>query len=259
MTLPWIIWTMPRTGGTTLSAALRLATPDHPEVEDEPFQYGDVPNRWAPVYAGWREGDRAPVKVRLHEMCRAGYCFKHIPEAFDDGFNESLARVSADLGYAHIVLDRRDVLSALVSRGVAEQLGAWQPRDSLNAIDRLLSSGRDLRPLDAPHLLSCLATWRRQRALVIEVLLRDRLSRGWKDKGYLDVASEDVYDRVSRHATAMGILKHVGAGDVNVHAMCDRLSHGWQDTRRVWHLVPNIGDVIEVLTAHVLQLREAAP
>src|SRR5271157_1340217 len=207
MTVPWIIWTAARTGGTTLYEALWQASSDLDYIEDEPFAINTE---------GWRE---------LLEHSPRRYVIKHLLDPHEDEFNIDLAKAAVEAGYAAIHLVRVNEFARLVSRGIAMQLRAWHPTHSLPLIDEVLSGKRTLEPLDVYGLIAYSRQCRRQWEAV-EPYLRDKL---------ITVRYEDLYSD-NRHFVEAQLWPFLDI-DLNIS---DRLVTGGQDSRRIWHLIPNL-------------------
>lgn len=221
MTIPFIIWTTPRTGGTTLYEALWRGSLDLLYVDDEPFS-----SVWHPVFDGWR---RMGVTSELRFLFQSvpHYAVKHILDPWPDSFNALLADESSEAGYAHVHLTRRDEFAWLASRGVALQLDAWNPVHSRPLIDDVLAGRRVLEPLDVPALVAYSREVRRQWEAVVPHL-----------GPTIEVAYEDLYGSsgpIARDALSAFLSVR---GDLS-----GRLAIGSQDTSRVWHLIPNIDEL----------------
>jgi len=90
---PFIIWTLRRTGGTTLQAILE----EHsglPTIEHEPFLPGRVLSGVAEAH---RAGDRTGFDEGVREILRAGYPIKHCFEVHPKRFSIDLADRLEDL------------------------------------------------------------------------------------------------------------------------------------------------------------------
>ncbi len=224
---PYIIWAETRTASAALAAALR-AVSDFPSLEDEPFLY-NTPREHTGVYQHWcRTGDPGPL-YRLLEP-RPG--IKHIAEHFDDNFNAHIAQACNHYGYRHIRLDRRNLFAQLASRGIAEQLDAWEAETAR----RKFSKVRQLQPFDIPDLLGkralAQARWEAVRRHIPKLL---------------DIRTEDLTSpsRRLRRAVLKGILHYlqIPLGE-RAELMDDILFRGAQGTETVLARVPNIGELL---------------
>jgi hypothetical protein len=231
MSNPWIIWTVPRTGGTTLSRALK-AVSEHKKIEDEPFQYGDHPKELAHIYEHWRKTKEiSELTIRLIDRC----LIKHIPEAFDDEFNIKLAQISSDLNYKHINLKRQDELARLISRDIAQQLDVWQPPKSTEVINDIISGKRQLKPLDVPHLIDNYRLGQHRWHKI-----KPHLGK------ILDITMEDLLYR-DRQATITRLIRYLNlpeSAHVRINTLLD---DGGQDSGKIWRFLPNIDELKQAL------------
>lgn len=122
MSDPYVIWTMRRTGGTTLATLLNILS-EHPGIQHEPFN-GE--RKLGHVYQAFSEnGDVKQLRAALHEGLAHRPVIKHCYELMSHGFNKALMQVTTELGYRHIVLDRRNEADRLISLELAQLTGAW--------------------------------------------------------------------------------------------------------------------------------------
>jgi len=122
LSYPYVIWTMRRTGGTTLASLLSTLS-EHIGVQHEPFNsermFGHVSGAFA------ESGDAAQLRLDLRECLAKTPVIKHCYELMSQSFNEVLLVVTTELGYRHIILDRRNETDRIVSLELAYLTGAW--------------------------------------------------------------------------------------------------------------------------------------
>ncbi len=223
MSHPFIIWTEPRTAGTTLSAALKSVS-EHPSVQDEPFE---KMCELAHVYERWLN-DRDPAPV--DRVFGRHVVMKHISEHFDEGFEITLARAAERHGYRHIRLVRANRFAQLVSLGVAAQTREW----------RRLASVDHAEPINVPAVIgdakACSARWRAVSQHISACLL---------------VRTEDVTsrDRERRHGCLRQLLRFLELPPERLGALDHILGQGGQGTERVWPLIPNLGALRAAIAA----------
>src|SRR5579863_9787871 len=104
MSHPFIIWTMQRTGGTSLTDLL-LEMSEHKAAEHEPFnrdrQFGAVTIAWA------QTKDEEALRRALADLLAQRHLIKHTYELRDMQLNLALMEAAAR-DYRHIFLFRRD-------------------------------------------------------------------------------------------------------------------------------------------------------
>lgn len=122
MSDPYIIWTMRRTGGTTLATLLSLLS-EYPRIQHEPFN-GE--RKLGHVYKAFVEtGDVKQLRAALRESLVDRPVIKHCYELMDHAFNKALMQITTELEYRHIVLDRRNETDRIISLELARLTGAW--------------------------------------------------------------------------------------------------------------------------------------
>lgn len=156
MTFPHVIWTLRRTGGTTL-ATLLADLSDHPGVQHEPFNtdriFGEVTRHWAATR------DAGRLRDDMHRVLARRPVIKHCVELVPEPVNDALLRVSAALGYVQIVLDRRADVDRILSLELARHTGAWGKAEARRVHDAVQAGERTLPPIDiaaaVTHLRDC--------------------------------------------------------------------------------------------------------
>lgn len=122
MSDPYVIWTMRRTGGTTLATLLNLLS-EHPGIQHEPF---NAERKLGHIYQSFEKtGDVAQLRAALNEGLAHRPVIKHCYELMNNAFNKVLMQVTTALGYRHIVLDRRSETDRVISLALAQLTGAW--------------------------------------------------------------------------------------------------------------------------------------
>lgn len=145
MERPFIIYTLRRTGGTSLTAFMSRVS-SFPTVEHEPF---NKERRWAAVTAEV-EGGMAPVALRsrLKDMLADRPNIKHAVEVVPMAIARALIEVCQELGYAQFVLHRRAEKDRLMSLYMAQATGAWGPKDAAKLYPKLRSGELVPIPID---------------------------------------------------------------------------------------------------------------
>lgn len=122
MSTPFAIWTMRRTGGTTLTDLL-MKLSEYPTIAHEPFNgdriFGHVSTNW------YEHKDEAKTRAALRSMLQARPLLKHCFELHGHRFNALLLSTLQELGYRQILLTREDEVARILSLQLAEATGAW--------------------------------------------------------------------------------------------------------------------------------------
>lgn len=120
--VPFIIWTFRRTGGTNLGQALFNASP-YQQVEHEPFNYdrvfGEVTRRFKD------SGDVGQLRKDLESILEKRPLIKHCLEIIPQELNLILAELSVKFGYKSIFLYREYAKDRILSLNYAQTTGVW--------------------------------------------------------------------------------------------------------------------------------------
>ena len=140
MSSPYIIWTLRRTGGTTLAGLLAVLS-EHSGVQHEPFNPERV---FGAVTKGWFEHkDEDLLRADLKRVLA----------------KRPLLEVSTELGYVQIVLDREAEVDRILSLELARLTGAWGKQEAWKVFQDLQNGTAQAAPFDAPgavaHLKVC--------------------------------------------------------------------------------------------------------
>lgn len=160
---------MRRTGGTTLAGSLEILS-EHPKIAHEPFNpdrmFGHITNTW------FAERDDARLERDIRQALAKRPVIKHCYELRTLELNDRLMKVSTDLGYRHIILDRRAEDDRILSLELAQATDAWGGPDARAIYAEIMSGVRVPRPIDidsaVAHMEHCLD---RRRSL-LEILHR---------------------------------------------------------------------------------------
>lgn len=150
MSLPFIIWTMRRTGGTTLTDLL-MEFSDRPKLEHEPFNFN---RQLGPIAKEFRTTKDVPtLKAKLREVLAQGPSIKHCYELGSNEFNRVLMELTTELGYHHIVLTRNDEVGRLLSLELAQITGVWGKHGAQDHYRAVNEGAVQLPPLNVDELL----------------------------------------------------------------------------------------------------------
>jgi hypothetical protein len=235
---PHIIWAETRTASASLAAALRTVS-DFPSLEDEPFLY-NTPRVHAAIYQDWcTTGDPAP----LYRLLEPTPGIKHIAEPFHENFNADLARACNHHGYRHIRLDRRDTFAQLASRGIAEQLDAWEAETAKRRFEHVKNG--------TPFVDGAV---RRLGPLNVEDLLRKRargLERWEAVSGHIpelfQVWTEDIVGPTRKWPTLLRLLRYLDIPLERADEFDQVLARGAQNSEVMWQMIPNIHELREAV------------
>ncbi|MGX9355766.1 hypothetical protein ACS3SW_11605 [Roseobacteraceae bacterium S113] len=119
---PHIIWTVQRTGGTTLAGFLSELSP-FATIDHEPFNpdraFGNIVNEFR------KTRDASALEPAIKQAIDERPVLKHCHELMPEALNKALMNVTKSLGYRHFILERRDEVDRVLSRALARMTGAW--------------------------------------------------------------------------------------------------------------------------------------
>jgi hypothetical protein len=233
LSFPFVIWTLQRTGGTSLTELL-MCMSEHKATDHEPFHlsraFGRVTENWLATQ------DCAALDRAMAEIVAERYLIKHCYELLPKSLNAALARAAAGARYRQVLLLRRDELSRLVSMSIAEANGTWF-RDWARKVYADVAHGdRRFEPLPVERIVAhyrrCLASTAHTRKLLKKLriapfrLFYEDLYTGGRESriamldklfDFLDVSAktralhrQDIEDKIfaGGHETAQ-VVRHV--------------------------------------------------
>lgn len=236
--VPFIIWTLRRTGGTNLATTLFARSPC-PSVGHEPF---NLDRKFGQINADCRSGvSETEISARLDEILAGGVLMKHCVEKVPRRFNPLLASVSMARGYRHVFLYRRNPLDRLLSLHFAERSGVWGKRlASTTEIDDAIFA----EPLPVAALV-------RHETACRETLQSVYVQLRMHGVEPLLVEFEDIYgdsDKAAVRARLLTLLGGLGlaSGDGSDDAFVDDIvSGGDQGTRSQYTRFVNHAEMAE--------------
>lgn len=178
-----VIWTLARTGGTSLTAAIRELL-GRPATLHEPLNpTGD----WGATTTRTPDTGLASVTTEISRHLRARPIVKHCVEMVPFRITEGLAEACAVAGYRHIVLIRLDETARMMSWLLMAATGAATP-DELDALSRDEVETRLARLTKAHFVLAA-----RQSRTSIARLNRLKALLESSGTGHLVLAYEDIF------------------------------------------------------------------
>lgn len=248
MSYPFLIWTMRRTGGTTL-ASLVMDMSEHLATEHEPF---NVDRKFGWITRGFRQGaDREAIAAAIDEALAPGRKIKHCHEIVPVELNRVLLEAAERHGYRHVILDRRNEVDRIISLELAKITGAWGKEAADANYSRIERGDVHLDPieLEAPlrHLELC-----RDR--------RKQLARLFSTAGITPfvIHFEDVYGEFTAgKAQVEALLAHLGIDSSAFPDFAERVRDALvtrgQNTARITEFVPNMAELRARLEEAVAQ------
>ncbi len=252
---PFFIWTVQRTGGTSL-AELLMEMSEHKAAEHEPFNWRvNKPRQFAAVARNWAESkDPATLQSALTAILDERYLIKHCYELHGTPLNVKILQAAAKTDYRHILLLRRDELSRLVSKYIAEANGTWFKDYAAQVYAGIAAGKRKLQPLPVDEIVATYEHVHRTTDRIREVL-------GQLDVDRREVWYEDIYtgDRETRmqHLNALFQFLDFSPETIAAHQadIEKKIFAGGQNTGNILQFVPNL----DAVRAALAQVGYAAP
>jgi LPS sulfotransferase NodH/SAM-dependent methyltransferase len=242
MSQPFIIWTMQRTGGTSLTELL-MEMSEHKSADHEPFnrdrQFGAVTIAWS------CSKDEKALRRALADILAQRYLIKHTYELRDMALNLALMEEAAH-SYRHVFLYRRDELARLVSKFVAQATGTWFKDYASKVYDRIREGERKLKPLPVAQLVGA---YRRARAMTEAI----RAAFDDLELKTFDVAYEEIYqgEPGPRRARLAELFEFLGfsAEAIESHraSIEAKIFGEGQNTRAIAPQIPNLAQAIRAV------------
>lgn len=255
MSDPYVIWTLRRTGGTTLGTLLSRLS-EHPSTQHEPFNKDRV---FAHVSQGFAQsGDVGQLRGDLRKALAGRPVIKHCYELMSPAFDAVFLEVTTALGYRHIVLDRRRETDRIISLELAYLTGAWGS-DAARDIYPAIEAGEvTLAAMDAQRATSQMRMCHNRRS----VLAQQMTAMGQRP---FVVYFEDVYADPQAGAALIGrLLAYLGIRpeehpDYEAQ-LSTALLHSGQNSARILQAVPNLEAVrTQLETLFATQAQVFAP
>ena len=247
MSHPFFIWTVQRTGGTSL-AELLMKMSEHKSAEHEPFNWRvNKPRQFAAVARNWAETKDVPtLQSALKAIFYEKYLIKHCFELHSTPLNVKILQAAAKTDYRHILLLRRDELSRLVSKYIAEANGTWFKDYASEVYAKIASGKRELQPLPVDEIVATYQHVHRTTDRIRQVL-------GELNLETLEVWYEDIYagDRGSRMERLNALFRFLDFSPEIIAAhqadIEKKIFAGGQNTGDILQFVPNLTEVKQAL------------
>ena len=144
---PWLILTLRRTGGTSLTRFLTDVS-KYPTAEHEPFNVDRV---FGEITQGFRKsGDIQIMQAAVAEAVEAKdkQNIKHCIEIIPIELTRALIDTCRKQNYGFIVLTRQNEARRLLSLFLAFSTGAWGPEMAARVYPEIMSEDRKATPID---------------------------------------------------------------------------------------------------------------
>ena len=259
MSSPFLIWTMQRTGGTSLTELL-MEMSEHRSAEHEPFNWAKKqPRQFWPITEAWNTSHNADVlRASLEGLFAQGFLIKHCYELLSMSFNMHLMQAAVGTPYRHVVLRRRDEPSRLVSKFIAESQGTWFKDYARKVFTQVAEGDRKLAPLPVDRVVGHYRHSEDSTKFINDTLASLDVPR-------LEICYEDLYtgtrDARLGHLNRLFGFLGFSPEDVAEHRarIDEKIFQSGQNTGSVASLLPNLGDVLEGLQSAGCDISQSPP
>ncbi|MFC0279467.1 hypothetical protein ACFOHK_19910 [Falsigemmobacter intermedius] len=243
MSAPFIIWTLQRTGGTTL-AHLLISLSQSPTLGHEPF---NPDRRLGGLHKAFLETrDEEALRAGIRTALAGAGSMKHCHELVPPRLNEILMEETTAAGWTAVILDRQNDSARMLSLITAQLTGAWGKALADQVVRDCEAGTRVLPPADLEAARRGLWNgWQRRR----------HLAAAFADRGLRPevVLFEEVYDDPDRGAELVAdLIARLGIGGATAAPPDPRLpdprilaalKNSGQNSNRILNYLPNIAEL----------------
>ena len=221
---------------------------EHRSADHEPFNWRhNKPRQFGAVARNWVETkDEATLQSALRTIFDDGYLIKHCYELHGTPLSVQILRAAAKTNYRHILLLRRDELSRLVSKFIAEANGTWFKDYAAKVYAGIASQKRTLQPLPVAEVVAQYEHCHRVTDRIREVLRRLKVNS--REVWYEDIFTGDRETRLSNLNDLFRFLdftpETIGAHQADIE---EKIFGGGQNTGDILQFVPNLAEVKQAL------------
>lgn len=214
---PWLILTLRRTGGTSLTTFLSAAS-SFPTIEHEPF---NVARTLGAITKAFRETDDTEAMTRAIRAALAHRPnIKHCIEIIPLELTRALIDICNDLGYRFIVMTRRDEARRLASLFLAVATGAWGPDAAEKIYPQIISGDLTPEPIDLKKLQHRVSTDFHSVGRTLSLLRNRNIDYPWLLFEELYFGDTPIEQQARTLATGLGI--DIAADDPRLLAFAER-------------------------------------
>jgi hypothetical protein len=237
--MPLIIWTVQRTGGTSLATTLARLFPS-PQIEHEPFNLGRV-------WSGYLQGDDPQVRLRasLPALLKERPLVKHCCELHPHWLGRLLLQASIEAGYRQVVLIREDETARMMSLVFARRTGHWGKSD--RSVDADADGRADAGQFDAATAVR----HSRRTAHALDLVKEDLVSAG---ADHFVVSFEQLYRSnvpILSNPHFLGLAAFAGVPAERLSRDARRIAgtmeENDQGTRHLYSSIPDAPDIVPLL------------
>lgn len=237
---PWLILTLRRTGGTSLTSFLNQISP-FPTIEHEPF---NTDRQLGHITVDFKKNrDRAAMAQQIEAALKKRPNIKHCFEIVPPELTCVLIEICQRLDYRFIVLTRRNEARRLGSLFVALSTGAWGPVSAAQIYPKIESGEIQAKPIDLKQVGQRVQVDAASLGRVLAQLRNRDADYAWhlfEDLYYGAVAVQD-----QARAIALDLGVEIGPDDPRLKAFSKRSG---QNSAEIGTYIENYDAAMAVLT-----------
>jgi len=243
MSKPFFIWTMRRTGGTSLTDLL-MALSEHRSLQHEPFL---IDRSLGYITQAFIEQKYDYVRKELEGVFAQHSLIKHCYETVGSDFNDAILDVISRFDeYRHIFLLRQDETARMLSLMLAFQTDVWGKHGSERVYEAIRKGEKPLKPFDLKRLRD-----EERKAIEETAHIKKRLTG--KGIEYFTIYFEDLYtgERQKRMKNLQALFDYLEFEPPAIKAQQKRIEqilfNRSQKSHSVLEFVPNLNKAKEIL------------
>lgn len=243
MEKPIIIWTLRRTGGTSLAEFL-FKSSTHSSVQHEPFNTGRI---WGDVTVDLRnqldqdmdqmiDWDLAQFRERISLYCQQKRNIKHTIDNTPFLITKFLLEASLEQDYNHIVLLRKDNFKRIISLLIAQQTVWKMEGDSTVVFSKIISGELDLQKIPFKKLQKNFNSSIQKLGGLYELLHQNNVDYY---RVYFEELFSDQLGQQQRLDKISNILNYLNIKEYDSQHLYKNLFESSENTKSIYEYIPN--------------------
>lgn len=232
-----VIWTVQRTGSTTLANILELLY--NQSILHEPFNS----NR-SMAY----KRDKEVLIQQLKSLQQKPISIKHCWNVHSPQYNQLILNFTIEEGYRIILLYRENALAREISSQLAKQTGVWG-QSSIKKYPNYLE--QELLSLNIKQMKKNIETYLEQLKEYKNYLIQKKVN-------FFEVSFEDLFENSleTRLRQIKNICQFIGVSPENMknkhEEICDLLMNYRQNGKPIYQKIPNIKEIQQEFSNYTL-------
>lgn len=243
MSKPFFIWTMRRTGGTSITGLL-MHMSEYNTIEHEPF---NPPRLFGNIIKDFRSGkDHKLIADEIDNALASKPLIKHCYEVFGEEFNGLIIDAALKQDYKHLFLKREDEVSRIISLFLAMQTSVWGLGKQKQIYGDIFSGKLKLKPFNIDRMIKHTKECNSMTSLIQKNLIEN-------GQEFKVVSFEELYigDRNVRMKKLNDIFSFIELDNnvvaINQELIETNIFNKSQNSQSILEYVPNYKEAIDEL------------